>query len=191
MAALVTGSKVLSERLNAILKSCVNCEGDGDDCFDPKGNPALKREVRAARKAKVPDNLVRRVIQFARQGYTSIHFPIYDTDWDSEAYRTVSGQNSNNSVRVNDEFLRAVENGRRLAAHLPQGRQGRQDGEGARRSGSRSGTRPGPAPIPASNSTPRSMTGTPARRRARSRRRTRAPNICSSTTRPAISPRSI
>jgi ribonucleoside-diphosphate reductase alpha chain len=108
VAALVTGSKILSERLNAILKACVNCEGDGDDCFDPKRNPALKREVKAARKARVPDNLVRRVIQFARQGYSSIQFPIYDTDWDSEAYRTVSGQNSNNSVRVTDAFLRAV-----------------------------------------------------------------------------------
>ncbi|HET9574106.1 MAG TPA: vitamin B12-dependent ribonucleotide reductase, partial [Methyloceanibacter sp.] len=84
-------------------------EADDDGCFDPKRNPALKREVKAARKARVPDNAIRRVIQFARQGYTSIHFPIYDTDWDSEAYRTVSGQNSNNSVRVTDEFLRAVE----------------------------------------------------------------------------------
>ena len=108
VAALVTGSKILAERLNAILKACVNCEGEGADCFDPKRNPALKREVRAARKAKVPDNAIRRVIQFARQGYTSLHFPVYDTDWDSEAYRTVSGQNSNNSVRVTDEFLQAV-----------------------------------------------------------------------------------
>ena len=109
VAALVTGSKILSERLNAILKACVNCSADDDGCFDPKRNPALKREVKAARKARVPDNAIRRVIQFARQGYTSIHFPIYDTDWDFEAYRTVSGQNSNNSVRVTDEFLRAVE----------------------------------------------------------------------------------
>src|SRR4249920_1526303 len=109
VAALVTGSKILSERLNAILKACVNCEADGDGCFDPKCNPALKRDVKAARKAKAPDNAIRRVIQFARQGYTSIHVPVYDTDWDSEAYRTVSGQNSNNSVRVTDEFLRAVE----------------------------------------------------------------------------------
>ncbi|MGH6737304.1 MAG: vitamin B12-dependent ribonucleotide reductase [Methyloceanibacter sp.] len=109
VAALVTGSKILAERLNAVLKACVNCEGDGDDCFDPKRNPALRREVKAARKAKVPDNFIRRVIQFARQGYTSIQFPTYDTDWDSEAYRTVSGQNSNNSVRVPDAFLEAVE----------------------------------------------------------------------------------
>src|SRR6476660_2362221 len=109
VAALVTGSKILSERLNAILRSCINCEADDDGCFDPKRNPALRREVKAARKARVPDNAIRRVIQFARQGYTSIHVPVYDTDWDSEAYRTVSGQNSNNSVRVTDEFLRAVE----------------------------------------------------------------------------------
>ena len=49
------------------------------------------------------------MIQFAKQGYTDLHFPIYDTDWDSEAYLTVSGQNSNNTVRVTDEFLKAVE----------------------------------------------------------------------------------
>ena len=109
VAALVTGSKVLSERLNAVLRACVNCDSDNDGCFDPKQNPALKREIKAARKAKVPDNMVRRIVQFARQGYTSIDFPIYDTDWDSEAYRTVSGQNSNNSVRVTDAFLNAVE----------------------------------------------------------------------------------
>jgi ribonucleoside-diphosphate reductase alpha chain len=49
------------------------------------------------------------VLDYARQGYAAIEFPTYDTDWDSEAYGTVSGQNSNNSVRVTDAFLRAVE----------------------------------------------------------------------------------
>ena len=110
VAALVTGSKTVSKHLKAILKACVNCEGSGDDCFDVSLNPALKREVRAAKKALVPENYIYRVIQFAKQGYTDIEFPIYDTDWDSEAYLTVSGQNSNNSVRVTDDFLRAVEN---------------------------------------------------------------------------------
>ena len=33
----------------------------------------------------------------------------YPTDFNGEAYRTVSGQNSNNSVRVVDDFMRAVE----------------------------------------------------------------------------------
>jgi ribonucleoside-diphosphate reductase alpha chain len=110
VAALVTGSKIVKKHLKAILKACVNCEGPGDDCYLPEKNPALKREIKAARKGLVPDNLIKRVMQFARQGYTDIQFDTYDTDWDSEAYLTVSGQNSNNSVRVTDAFLEAVEN---------------------------------------------------------------------------------
>jgi ribonucleoside-diphosphate reductase alpha chain len=109
VAALVTGSKINQKHLKAVLKACVNCEGSGDDCFDPEKNPALRREVKLARRAMVPDNFIKRVIQFAKQGYKEIDFPIYDTDWDSEAYLTVSGQNSNNSVSLKDDFLRAVE----------------------------------------------------------------------------------
>jgi ribonucleoside-diphosphate reductase alpha chain len=109
VANIVTGSRVNQRHLRAIMKACVNCEGSGDDCFDPDKNPVLRREIKAARRNAVPDNYIRRVTQFAKQGYTDLEFPIYDTDWDSEAYLTVSGQNSNNSVRVTDEFLKAVE----------------------------------------------------------------------------------
>ncbi|SHO61144.1 ribonucleoside-diphosphate reductase class II [Pseudoxanthobacter soli DSM 19599] len=109
VAALVTGSKIVARHLKAVMKACVNCDGPGEACFDPEKNPALKREIRAAKKSLVPENYIRRVMQFARQGYTEIEFPIFDTDWDSEAYLTVSGQNSNNSVRVTDAFLKAVE----------------------------------------------------------------------------------
>ena len=109
VAALVAGSKLCAKHLNLVLKACVNCSGTGEDCYDPARNPALKREIRAAKRAAVPESYIKRVIQFARQGYTEIEFPIYDTDWDSEAYLTVAGQNSNNSVRVTDDFLRAVE----------------------------------------------------------------------------------
>ncbi len=115
VAALVTGSKVAEKHLSAVMRACVNCEGDGDDCFDPKMNPALKREIKAARKAMVPENYIGRVIQFAKQGYTSLEFPTYDTDWDSDAYLTVAGQNSNNSIRVTDEFLQSVEAGKEWA----------------------------------------------------------------------------
>jgi ribonucleoside-diphosphate reductase alpha chain len=109
VAALVTGSKICQKRLKAVMKACVNCEADGDDCFDATKNPKLKQALREAKRDGVPQNYVLRVIQFARQGYTDIDFATYDTDWDSEAYLTVSGQNSNNSVRVTDEFLAAVQ----------------------------------------------------------------------------------
>jgi ribonucleoside-diphosphate reductase alpha chain len=109
VAALVTGSKINQKHLKAVMKAAVNCEGSGDDCFDPEKNPALRREIKLARRALVPDNYIKRVIQFAKQGYKDIQFDTYDTDWDSEAYLTVSGQNSNNSVSLKDDFLRAVE----------------------------------------------------------------------------------
>ncbi len=108
VAALVAGSKLTEKHLKAVLKACVNCEGSGGDCYDPQKNPALRREIRAARKSMIPDSLIERVISFARQGFKEIDFRTYDTDWDSEAYTSVAGQNSNNSVRVTDAFLKAV-----------------------------------------------------------------------------------
>jgi ribonucleoside-diphosphate reductase alpha chain len=108
VAALVTGSKICAKHLNLILKACVNCEGSDNDCYDPKKNPALKKEILAARKLHVPENYIKRAIQFAEQGYTSMAFETYDTDWDSEAYLTVSGQNSNNTVRLSDDFIHAL-----------------------------------------------------------------------------------
>jgi ribonucleoside-diphosphate reductase alpha chain len=110
VAALAAGSKVVKRHLKAVLKACLNCEGSGDDCFTIEKNPVLKREVKAARRDDVPDGVIKQIIQYARQGYTKIDFEEYDTDWESEAYLTVSGQNSNNSVRLTDAFLQAVEN---------------------------------------------------------------------------------
>ena len=106
VAALVAGSRMADKCLGDVMKACQ--QEQGDDRFDVRQNPALKKAVLAARRAMIPENYVQRVIQFASQGYTDIEFPTFDTDWDSEAYLTVSGQNSNNTVRVPDAFLQAV-----------------------------------------------------------------------------------
>ena len=107
VAALVSGSKMCRRHLKAIMRAAINCEGDG--CFDPERNPVLKKAIKAARKVCIPDAYIKRVLQFVQQGYTDIDFPEFDTDWDSEAYLTVSGQNSNNTVSLSDDFLHAVE----------------------------------------------------------------------------------
>ncbi len=109
VAALVAGSKAAHINLNAVLAACQ--EGNYEDRFDPRKNKVLKKAVIAARKALLPENYIQRTIDFAKQGFTEMEFESYDTDWDSEAYLTVSGQNSNNTVRVTDEFLQAVEEG--------------------------------------------------------------------------------
>jgi ribonucleoside-diphosphate reductase alpha chain len=110
VACLVAGSKLAERHLNLIMAACHDLPELGEDAFDPKKNKLLKKEVLAARKAMLPENYVQRVIHYAKQGYKRIDFATYDTDWDSEAYLTVSGQNSNNSVRVTDAFMSAVEN---------------------------------------------------------------------------------
>ena len=109
VAALVAGSKMHEEKLNAIFAAIRGWDGAVADATDPKTNPALKGAIRDARRAAIPEGYVKRILQYAEQGFTSIEFPTYDTDWDSDAYLTVSGQNSNNSVRVTDAFLKAVE----------------------------------------------------------------------------------
>ncbi len=106
VAALVAGSKLCNKHLNEVIKACNDVEGD--EAFNVSENPALRKAIIGARKAMVPENYIQRVIQFAKQGYTEIEFATYNTDWDSEAYLSVSGQNSNNSVRVTDDFIRAV-----------------------------------------------------------------------------------
>ena len=109
VAALVTGSKLANKHLNDVLAACHETAVAADDRRDARRNPALKKAIRSARRSHIPENYIQRMLQFAAQGYRRIEFRTYDTDWDSDAYLTVSGQNSNNSVRVTNEFLERVD----------------------------------------------------------------------------------
>ena len=108
VASLVAGSKMHEAHLNAIFDAIRAWDGAEDSATDPKTNEGLKTAIRAAKKVAIPENYIKRVLDYARQGYASIEFPTYDTDWDGEAYASVSGQNSNNTVRITDAFLKAV-----------------------------------------------------------------------------------
>ncbi len=112
VAALVSGSKACSFHLNAVLRAGLDSGLPADTRFDPAQNRALRRAMREARRSNVPENYIQRALQLGGQGVTRIDFDAYDTGWDSAAYGTVSGQNSNNSVRINNDFLRAVEEDR-------------------------------------------------------------------------------
>ncbi|MBU0506479.1 adenosylcobalamin-dependent ribonucleoside-diphosphate reductase, partial [bacterium] len=107
VASLVTGSQIIKKCLNAIMVTCQNKDLKNDR-FDPVKNTELGQAVKEARQHRVPSNYIYRVIQFAKQGFSSIEFDDYNTDWNSEAYATVSGQNSNNTVRVTNDYMDAV-----------------------------------------------------------------------------------
>ncbi len=105
VAALVAGSHVNYEHIKKIMKSA---EIKG---INPKDNPELKQLISEANKDYVPLNYIKRALMLVENGVSSEEFTIhkYDTDFRSEAYSTVGGQNSNNSVRVPNEFFEAVE----------------------------------------------------------------------------------
>ncbi len=107
VAALTAGSYICYEELKKIVDSA--CKNG----MDPEKNPELKKKIFNANKKHVPLNYVKRVLMLVEQGMKPEEFDFrkYDTDFRSEAYLTVGGQNSNNSVRVPNEFIKAVENG--------------------------------------------------------------------------------
>jgi ribonucleoside-diphosphate reductase alpha chain len=111
VAAMVTGSKICAQRLNAVLKACFETDSEGRTKvdLDVKKNTALREAIVAARRDATPEAYIQRMFDFARQGYTHFVFHEYDTNWDGKAYQTVSGQNSNNSVRIPNEFFQALE----------------------------------------------------------------------------------
>jgi ribonucleoside-diphosphate reductase alpha chain len=110
VASIVAGSKMHERYLNAIFAAIKAWDGKESDAYDTKVNSGLQTAVKEAKRSAIPETYIKRVLDYAKQGHTSIEFPTYDTDWDSEAYSSVSGQNSNNSIRVTDAFLKAVEN---------------------------------------------------------------------------------
>jgi ribonucleoside-diphosphate reductase alpha chain len=115
VAAMVTGSRVLKKHTRRILEACRphgevggNGNGDGNGHLDPKRNRDLERAIREALQEEVPPSWVFLVIQLAGQGVWDFEPEEYTADWDSEAYGTVSGQASNNSLRLTDAFMKAV-----------------------------------------------------------------------------------
>jgi len=108
VAALVAGSRLLRRQLQEILDACYP-EDSAKPVMDLADNSELRSRIAAARRWGVPDGSIQRVLQLAAQGVDTYTVEEYDTDWDSDAYYTVSGQNANNSVRVPNAFFEALE----------------------------------------------------------------------------------
>jgi ribonucleoside-diphosphate reductase alpha chain len=106
VAAMVAGSRILKRHTKRILEACG--KGTGAAVADPQTNKDLQLAVRKALRDGVPAAYIHQVIQLAAQGVWDVEPEEYGTDWDSDAYNTVSGQSSNNSVRLTDAFMKAV-----------------------------------------------------------------------------------
>jgi ribonucleotide reductase alpha subunit len=108
---LVAGSIQCEKHLNAILAAAHDEALPESARLDPALNPKLRLAIRAALNMGIPQANVQYALDFARQGYRELQIETYDTNWDSKAYGTVSGQNSNNSVRIANDFFARLDAG--------------------------------------------------------------------------------
>ncbi len=109
VADLVIGSRMLQEQLNAIMSAAHDTRVPEGSRLDVAFNSHLREALRKALALGVPSGATQQALDYARQGYKSLEIEQYDTAWDSEAYNTVSGQNSNNSVRLTNAFFKTLD----------------------------------------------------------------------------------
>jgi ribonucleoside-diphosphate reductase alpha chain len=109
VAALVCGSTSIKKALEQIKSVWIESSKIPlQDRANPSKNKALKDVLINARRNNVPEQILHKFTNELKNNIVP-HIENYTTDWDSESYRTVSGQNSNNSVRVTDEFIKSAQ----------------------------------------------------------------------------------
>lgn len=102
VSCLISGSRAIARHIKNI----------GDAFLARKSrhnNPLLNQRLSAARADGMRESHIARLLGVLEQNRDICSIEVFDSDWQGEAYRTVSGQNSNNSVRVSDEFMRLID----------------------------------------------------------------------------------
>ncbi|GHU21239.1 hypothetical protein FACS1894172_08990 [Spirochaetia bacterium] len=108
VASMSAGSSLIRENLEAIKKALSKFRGPKADRFNIEKNRELAASLKNALSDKIPPAYLYQLIRRLEQNDETVDPVVFTTAWDDEAYNTVSGQASNNSIRVKDEFLHAV-----------------------------------------------------------------------------------
>jgi ribonucleoside-diphosphate reductase alpha chain len=108
VASMVTGSQIVNKNLSEIKKVLVSFRGPDGDRFNIQKNHELETALRSALGDKIPPSYLYQLLRQLEQGDKDLNPAVFSTAWDDEAYNTVSGQSSNNSVRLTDDFMKAV-----------------------------------------------------------------------------------
>ncbi|MEO6096068.1 MAG: adenosylcobalamin-dependent ribonucleoside-diphosphate reductase [Fibrobacteria bacterium] len=103
VAALVAGSRLIRSQMR---ESKVTADGRAPvGAVGTEGAPGISG---IAGTEFIPEGLLQRNASLIAQGLVPPVMDEFDSGFEGEAYATVSGQNSNNSVRVPDAFLTAA-----------------------------------------------------------------------------------
>jgi ribonucleotide reductase alpha subunit len=109
VADLVVGSRIFEKHINKIIAAAHDTRVPEHARLDPALNTNLRAAIREAINLGLPSGATQNALDYARQGYTRLEVEQYDTAWDSDAYATVAGQNSNNSIRLTNKFFEALD----------------------------------------------------------------------------------
>ncbi len=102
VADLYTGSRIVSKYLDKVMEAAREAK-----TTNWKNSETLKEAIVEALGEKVPFTLITRGLQLVEQGIEKYDSEIFNMHYEGKAYETVSGQNSNNSVRLPNAFMDA------------------------------------------------------------------------------------
>jgi len=106
VAMMAAGSLVIGKHWNDL---CEAVEGSTTRDSSPKSNDKLRKALARAKAEGVAPAFLAQSLSRLEQGDFARDLKHYDTTWDGDGYVTVGGMNSNNSIRVPDSFMRALE----------------------------------------------------------------------------------
>ncbi|MDR1419740.1 MAG: adenosylcobalamin-dependent ribonucleoside-diphosphate reductase [Treponema sp.] len=108
VASMVTGSRIIKKHIDEIKKALSLFRGPEKDLFNAEKNHELASALRGALADTIPPSYLYQILRRFEQGDSEVNPRVFSAAWDDEAYNTVSGQSSNNSLRVSDSFMQAV-----------------------------------------------------------------------------------
>jgi ribonucleoside-diphosphate reductase alpha chain len=108
VASMVTGSRIIKKHIDEIKKALSLFRGPEKDLFNAGKNHELASALKGALAGGIPPSYLYQILRRFEQGDSDVNPGVFSAAWDGEAYNTVSGQSSNNSLRVSDAFMQAV-----------------------------------------------------------------------------------
>ena len=93
---IVTGSQSMRRHAQKIIEAASN----------PK---ELAKRIDIARINGMPQNYIDRLVSGLKQNYQTPELKEYNNHWDGEGVKSLSGQNSNNTVSVTDAFMKLID----------------------------------------------------------------------------------
>jgi ribonucleoside-diphosphate reductase alpha chain len=108
VASMVAGSKAIRSFAVRLRDAAARVDLGPEDRLSFDRNASLREAAREALDAGIPGSYIYQLLRRIADGDADLDMPIFDTNWEGEAYNTVSGQASNNSIRVTNDFMEAM-----------------------------------------------------------------------------------